>query len=152
MFADDSTIYASGTTANEVTETLNKELQFILEWVASNKQVLNISKNKSIVFGTNHSLSSRPHLNLVMNCVAVEQVEETKLHVDSMVVNIGRGLSIIKRLSAFLTPHSTKQVLLALVLSYLDYCPVMWLSVARKDQIELQLAQNRAAHIALHCN
>ena len=74
MYADDSTIYASATTANEVTETHNKELLSVLEWVASNKLVLNISKTKSIVFGTNHSLSSRPQLNLVMNGVAVEQV------------------------------------------------------------------------------
>ena len=98
-YADDSTIYASATTANEVTETINKELQSVLEWVASNKLVLNISKTKSIVFGTNHSLSSRPELNLIMNGVAVAQVEETKLlaitldckvswskHTDKMVV------------------------------------------------------------------
>ena len=32
----------------------------------------------SIVFGPNHSLSSRPQLNLVMNGVAVEQVDETQ--------------------------------------------------------------------------
>ena len=57
MYADDSTISMSATTANEVTEFLNKELQSVLEWVASNKLVLNISKTKSIVFGTNHSLS-----------------------------------------------------------------------------------------------
>ena len=47
--------------------------------MASNKLVLNISKTKSVVFGTNHSLSARPQLNLVMNGVTVEQVEETKL-------------------------------------------------------------------------
>jgi hypothetical protein len=40
---------------------------------------MNISKTKSIVFGTNLSLSSRPQLNQVMNGVAVEQFEETKL-------------------------------------------------------------------------
>ena len=74
-----SSIYASASTANELTETLNKELQSVLEWVASNKLVLNISKTLSIVFGKNHSLSARPQLNLVMNGVAVEQVEETKL-------------------------------------------------------------------------
>ena len=64
-----------------------------------------------------------------MNGVAVEQVEETKLfgvtfdcklswskHIDSMAVKMQR--SIIK------TPHSKKQ-LLALVFSYLDYCPVV---------------------------
>ena len=55
-----------------------KELHSVLEWVASNKLVQNISKTKSFVFGTNHSLSSRPQLNLVMNGVA-EQFEETKL-------------------------------------------------------------------------
>jgi hypothetical protein len=52
MFAEDSTIYVSPSTANEVTETLNNELQSVLEWVASNKRVLVISKTKSIVFGT----------------------------------------------------------------------------------------------------
>ena len=41
--------------------------------------VLNISKTKSIVFGSNHSLGFRPQLNLVMNDKTVEQVEETKL-------------------------------------------------------------------------
>ena len=69
MYADDSTTYASATPANEVTDTLNKELQSVLEWVASNKLVLNISKSKSIAFGTNNSLNSRPPLNLVMNGV-----------------------------------------------------------------------------------
>ena len=54
-----------------------------------------------------------------MNGVAVEQVEETKLlgvtldcklswskHIDSTVAKMVRGQAIIKRCSAFLTPHS----------------------------------------------
>jgi hypothetical protein len=73
-----TTRYASATTASEITATLNKELQSVIEWVASNKLVLNSSKTKSIVFGTNHSLSSRSQLNLVINSVAIEQAEETK--------------------------------------------------------------------------
>jgi flagellar biosynthesis/type III secretory pathway chaperone len=80
MYADDSTIYMSATAANEVTEILNEEVQSVLELLASNKLVQNISKTKSIVFGTIHSLSSRPQMNLVMNGVAVEQVEEAKLY------------------------------------------------------------------------
>ena len=100
-----------------------------------------------------------------MNGVAIEQVEETKLlgvtldcqlswskHIDFMVVKMGRGLAVMKRCSAFLTPHSTKQVLQALVLSNLDYCPVMWSSAAGKDLVKLQLVQNRATRLALHCN
>ena len=58
--------------------TLNKNLQFVSEWVARNKLVLNISKTKSIVFGTNHSLNPKPQLNLVINNVEIEHVEVTK--------------------------------------------------------------------------
>ena len=69
-----------------------------------------------------------------------------------MVVKVGKGLSVIKRCSTFLTPHSKKQVQQALVLSYLDQCQDVWPSAARKDLVKLHLAQNRAAHLALHCN
>ena len=48
------------------------------------------------------------------------------------------------------THKKKKQVLQALVLSYLDYCPVLWSSVARKHLVKLQLAQNKAARLALH--
>ena len=37
------------------------------------------TKNKSIVFGTNHSLRNKPKLNLMLNKMNIEQVEETKL-------------------------------------------------------------------------
>ena len=39
-----------------------------------------------------------------------------------------------------------------LVLSYLDYCPAMCPSDTKKDLVKLRLAQDRAAHLALHCN
>jgi hypothetical protein len=79
MYADDSTLYKSATTATEMTATLNKELQLVSEWVARNKLVLNICKTKSVVFETNHSLNPKPQLHLVMNNVESEQVEVTKL-------------------------------------------------------------------------
>ena len=44
MYADDSTLYTSATTVTEMTAKLNKELQLVLEWVARNKLLLNISK------------------------------------------------------------------------------------------------------------
>jgi hypothetical protein len=56
-----------------MTATLNKELQLVSEWVARNKLALNISKTKSIVFGT------KPQFNLELNHVEIEQVEMTKL-------------------------------------------------------------------------
>jgi hypothetical protein len=42
MYANDSKLYTSVTTASEITATLNKDLQSVSEWVARNKLVLNI--------------------------------------------------------------------------------------------------------------
>jgi hypothetical protein len=58
---------------------------------------------------------------------------------------------VIKKYSALLTPH-TKQVLQALVSSYLDMCRVIWSSSAMEDLVKLQLAQNRVPCFARHCN
>ena len=57
-----------------LTATLTKELQLVSEWVARNQLVLNISKTKGIVFGTNNSLNPVSQ-RLVMNNVEIEQVE-----------------------------------------------------------------------------
>jgi hypothetical protein len=52
-----------------------------------------------------------------MNGVAVEQVQETKLlsvtfdgqtYIDSMVIKMGRGLTVMKRCSAFFDTHTAK--------------------------------------------
>ena len=64
---------------------------------------------------------------------------------------MGRRLSIIKRWSTFLTTLSTRQVLQARVLSHLDYCSVLWSVATKRDLGKLQLAQNRAARLALGC-
>lgn len=78
----------------------------------------------------------------MLNNVAVEQIEETKLlavildctlswtgHIDSVVVNI----SVIKSCLSFLTPQLTKQVFQNLVLSHLDYCSKIWSGATKKD-------------------
>jgi hypothetical protein len=129
-----------------MTTILNKELQLVSEWVARNKLALNISKTKSIVFVTKHSLNPKPRLTIVVNNVEMKQVEVTKLfrvtlyckpswskHIDAVVAKMGRSLSIMKQCSAFLTTLSTRQVLQALVLSHLDYCSVVWSDSTKKD-------------------
>ena len=92
----------------------------------------------------------------------IEQVEVTKIlgvtldcklswskHIDAKVAKMGRSLSIIKCCSAFLRILLTRQVLQALVLPHLDYCSVVWSRATKSDLGKLQLAQNRAARLAL---
>ena len=134
-------------------------MQSISERVGRNKLVLHISKTKSIVFGTNHSLNHKPQLNIAMNNVEIELVEEIKLlgvtleskllwskHIDAAVARIGRRrLYTIKQCSAL----TTRQVLHALVLSHLDYCSVVWSGATKMEFGNLHLGLNRAPRLAL---
>ena len=84
-----------------------------------------------------------------MNGIQIEQVEETKLlgvtldshlswstHINNITKNVGRGLSTIRRCAGLLTSTSVVQVIQALVLSHLDYCPAVWSSAAAKKGLE----------------
>jgi hypothetical protein len=75
--------------------------------VCGKEYALNISKTKSIVFGTKHTLNPKTQRNLVINNVEIEQVEMTKLlrvtldcklswskHIDAVVANMGGMLSV----------------------------------------------------------
>ena len=74
MYADDSSLYMSAHTVEEITSAPNKELHMVFKWISDNNLVHKISKTRSIVFGTKTHISSKPSMNLVVNNVAVEQV------------------------------------------------------------------------------
>ena len=110
-------------------------------------------------------LKSKPQLHLHLRDLEIEQVDETKLlgvtldshltwssHIDNITKKMGGGLSMIRRCAEFLTPTSVVQVIQALVISHLDYCPVVWSNAAKRDLHKLQIAQNKAARLALKCN
>lgn len=136
----------------------------VFKWVSVNKLVLNISKIKSIVFGTKQSLTISTLAESCTDNVAVEQVQETKLlgvtldcnlswwgHIDLLVQKMGRNISVIKKCSPFLTSQLTKQVMQTVLLSHLDYCSVIWSSTTKIHLAKLQRVQNRAARLVLMC-
>lgn len=164
LYADDSTLYYAASSIKELNQVLSKELDLVYEWVTCNRLVLNVSKTKGMVFGTRHGLAKDPQLDLKVAQEPVQQVTKTKLlgvtldnslswtdHIDRIVTNMGRGTAVIRRCSYYLPSYVMNKVIQSLVLSHLDYCPVIWSSASKKDIVKLQFAQNRAARLALGC-
>lgn len=164
LYADDSTLYAANSNLSILNSTLQNELDSIFNWVENNKLILNVTKTKCIVFGSEHALREDLPLTLFINNIALEQVKEVKLlgvilddqlswthHVSNIVSKMGREVSVIKRCASFLDKHSIKQVTQALVLSHLDYCSIVWSSAIKTDIQKLQRVQNRAARMVLGC-
>ena len=57
MYADDTTIYASAQTSNELETTINMELIKLAKWVSQNKLALNTLKTNCMIIGSNYNVS-----------------------------------------------------------------------------------------------
>lgn len=165
LYADDATLFCASTMITELKQKLQSELNAITNWVKLNKLVLNISKTKCIVFGTKNALAKPCDLNLIMNASCIEQVTHTKLlgvrlesqlswadQIDDIVTKMGRGIAMSRRCIPYCPPSVMKKVVQALVLSHLEYCCVIWSNAAQGHLKKLQIAQNRAARVALGCS
>ena len=165
MYADDSTLFCASPTSVELKDNLQIEFNNITKWIRMNKLVLNISQTKSIVFGSRYALANATALDLFVEGISVEQVTNVKLlgvkldnllswsdQIDHIVSKMGRGIAISRKCSAYVSSSVMNDVVRSLVLSHLDYCPVIWSSAAEKHLKKLQIAQNRAARLVLNCS
>lgn len=165
MYADDTTLYCAAMSEQSVIKTLRYALIDINDWVESNKLVLNLSKTKSIVLGTQYKLANNPQLNLSMKNINIEQVNMIKLlgltidsslswssHINNMITKIGKGICMTRKCLTFITPSIIKSVTHSLVLTHLEYCPVIWSSASKSNMKKLQVAQNKVARLVLGCS
>ena len=137
----------------------------VCKWVKENKLALNISKTTSIIFGPKFKLNNDASLNLSIEGLPLKQVNQTKLlgitldsqlswsvQIDSIVAKMGKGIAMARKCVAYTSPPILNQVVQSLILSHLDYCPVIWSSASKKELNKLQLVQNRAARLVLQCS
>lgn len=121
MHADDSTMY-SATSAHALIDVLSNELRTVSEWVGMKQIMLNISKTKCIVFGSRNMLAGDPRWKHRYSC----------LNKDNIVIKMGKGIAVTRKCTEYLTSSTLFRVIQSLVLSHLEYCPVIWLSAAKK--------------------
>ena len=158
-------LYVSSDSIEHVNEVLQQELKLVSEWITENKLKLNVLKTKCMALGSKYALRIDQKLSLSLKGATVEQVKEVKLlgvtideslswstQIKKTVVRMIYGIYAIRRSAHLLTNTSIRLVIQSLVLSNLDYCPVIWSSASKQEINKLQLAQNRAARLALRCS
>ena len=66
MYADDSSVYTSGNTVEEIKENLNVDLENVSDWSKANKMAINTDKTKSMLITSDQKRRNLSSLNL--NC------------------------------------------------------------------------------------
>jgi hypothetical protein len=79
MFADDTTLTASGKSIQQIESKINCDLINIKEWLLGNKLSLNLTKTEYLVIGSQfnlNNLTSEP--NIMIDNVPIKRVTKTK--------------------------------------------------------------------------
>ncbi len=53
-------------------------------------------------------------------------------HIDNIVSTMGKGIAVARKCSVFIPSSLLKDVVQSLVLSHLEYCPMVWSSASDK--------------------
>ena len=115
LYADDSTLYTSGSESLEVQTNLQSSLNSVLDWCASNNMLVNRNKTTCMLIGPKNKSASFM-LDLRINNVPIENVESHKIldvnvdkklswtvHIDKTCSKLDRKIALLKRISIYLT-------------------------------------------------
>lgn len=157
LFADDTSIFYSSESYNELISVVNRELKVIKKWMDINKLSLNIEKTKAITF---RNVKRNEDLQITIDDVQIEKVSEIKFlgikidnklswkpHIRYIKSKISRCLSVINKAKPYLDVNSLRTLYCSLVLPYLSYCAEVWGNTYQSNLNPLVILQKRAVRI-----
>ena len=166
MYADDTTLYVTGSSLNEMQAKLQNDLNSIHKWILDNKLSLNTDKTKFIVVGSKQKINScnDSTVSITYDGEIIEQCKSIKclgvmidqyLHWHEQVNLVCRkvfaGLAMLKRIRPFVENETLKLLYNCLIQSQIDYCCEIWGNIFNIQTERIQL-QKRAARMILKCS
>ena len=136
LFADDTNIFYTGKTSQDVFHVLNCELLILSDWFKLNKLSLNISKTNYMVF---KNCKNKFDGSISIDGVKVQRVNSTKFlgviidenlnwceHIRNVELKVSRQLGILHKSGRVLDSKCLHTLYCSLILPQLSYCCEIW--------------------------
>ena len=165
MFADDTQIATSSDDIKVITETLNRDLNNVANWLSANKLILNNSKTEYMIIGSKKRLSqvtADPAISV--GNLEIKRVETTKLlglMIEESLDRSAQVEDISKKVTsdlAILPLRDTVEfntlitIYQSIIQPYFDYCAQVWGCLGKTLAAKVQKLQNRAFRIITRGN
>lgn len=159
LFADDTSIFQSGTSWTTLVECINAELNKVNDWFVANKLTLNINKTNYIVFKSYRKI--KPAIgDLSINSEPITKVDSVKFlgvfidrhlswrdHINYISLKIAKNIGIISRVAKILPKNIRLSLYNSLILPYLSYANLIWASNYVSPLQRLVILQKRAVRM-----
>jgi len=154
-FADDTTVFASGSNLENLIDDVNNELRSLTAWLHCNRLSLNLAKTSYMIV-TDQNIDVVPSLcvanvdiNLVVQSnflgIKIDNKLNFKHHVDDLCKQVARTIGMMYRISYLVPPPVRKKIYYSLLYSKVSYGVVAWggSSVTNSNRIERLLKRAR---------
>ena len=165
VYADDSTMSATGSSVAEISEILTENCRKVSDWMIRNRFKLNADKTHLLTVGTAERLRITDTLNVHMDGVRLEESQDRcevllgieidtnlkwKSQVRKLVEKLKTRLVALNKLKFIVPYHTRKTITTGIFNSVLVYCLPLFGGCNKTDLEDLQVVQNKAARIVTH--
>ena len=163
LYADDSTLVASGNNVRELGEYLSAQLASCKRWMVDNRLSLHLGKTECILIGSRRRLRDAGDFKVTCDGSDVKRVDQVRylgVMLDQYLDGQEQALSVVKKVASrlgflyrsagFLDPQTRRVLCNALVQPCLDYCIASWyLNLTVKMKNRLDVVQRKMARFVL---
>ena len=164
LFADDTTIYTTGTDLLDIFTRINTDLDVLNDWFMANKLSANPSKTKAILY-SKKGRQQIQNLNVYMDGQILERVKTTKFvgvyfdenftleyHVDHCRKKMLQGTFAINSSKHILNEKHLKILYYSLVYPYIHYGIMLWGNALIKHIRRIQVTQKKCVRAICGAN
>ena len=160
LYADDTVIFESGESTNEVVDKIQTVLNKFSLWCHANKLSLKASKTKLMAFGTRHKVKKCKDVVVKLENTNLQIVPSYKYlgfmldstlsfnrHVSTVIKIVAYKVNLLSKIRKYLTENVPIKIYKSMILPYFDYGDVIY-DAANSGLLEkLQRLQNRGLKI-----
>ena len=153
LYADDSTLVASGENPAELGEYLSSQLARCKDWMADNKLSLHLGKTECILIGSEKRLSNAQDFRVMCDGSEVKRVDSVRylgVMLDEKFKGKAQAMSVIKKVASrlgflyrsapLLDFYSRRVLCMSLIQPCIDFCILSWyigLSGELKEKLDI---------------
>lgn len=159
LFADDTNLFLVGTDLDQLITSMNNELKLLIEWINTNKLVLNVSKTNYMIFCT-RGKSVATNLNVCINREKLKKVEYTKFlgvfiddklswkqHINIIKTKVAKSIGILCKARKTLNVATLITLYNSFIYPYFTYGIEVWGSAGNSFLDSISKLQKRCIRI-----
>ena len=157
-YADDSTLYCAGKSAEFVVNNLEQSSTILFEWLNINYMIVNTGKSHLLLSGNSRATATieNSYVESEDEKVLLGKTIDSNLtfenHINSICKKASRKLSALARIAPHMNIQKRRTIMKSFVTSQFGYCPLIWVFHSRHLNKKINSIHERAVRITYQDN